>query len=67
MFDLRANLNGLLDSNERLYVADVIHKTTIEINEDHTEDSGVTGKTFLVDSIRMIIIFFFLIPMIFIF
>ncbi|XP_055300611.1 alaserpin-like [Sitodiplosis mosellana] len=41
MFDRTANLSGLSDSEEPLYVDDIIHKTTIEIDEKHSE----TGRS----------------------
>lgn len=38
MFDrLKANFNGMVNPNKKLYVSDVIHKAFIEINEDGSE------------------------------
>lgn len=46
IFTEDANLRDLLKSDEPLYVSHVIHKATIEINEQFTEASAVSGKTF---------------------
>lgn len=44
LFDVRADLNGLLSKNtEPLYVNYAVHKATIEINEMLTEASAATG------------------------
>lgn len=47
MFDSTANLSGLSDSNETLYVDDIIHKTTFEV------DSGVAGKTLRITLVQL--------------
>lgn len=47
MFDLKADLSGLLDSLEELFVDEVYHKTIIEINERYTEAAGVTGEIWI--------------------
>lgn len=44
VFDYNAaNLSGLLNSTERLNVADVLHNVIIEVNEEHTEAAAYTG------------------------
>lgn len=40
MFTPDANLGGLLDSNEPLYVSNVIHKAFIEVNEEGSESGN---------------------------
>lgn len=45
MFGSGADLSGLLKSSVPLFVEDVIHKATIELNEEHTEVAGVIGNT----------------------
>lgn len=38
-----ADLSGLINSTEQLYVAEVLHNVVIEINEEHTEAAASTG------------------------
>lgn len=44
MFKETADLSGLLDATEPLYVSDVIHKAFIEINEEYTEGATAGGN-----------------------
>lgn len=38
-----ANLSGLINSTEPLYVTEVLHNVIIEINEERTEAAASTG------------------------
>lgn len=38
-----ADLSGLINSTELLYVGEVLHNVIIEINEEHTEAAASTG------------------------
>lgn len=44
MFRYGYDLSGLLNNPMELKVSDVIHKATIEINEENTEATGATGE-----------------------
>lgn len=44
MFGPEADLSGLIHSGEHLYINDVFHRTTIEINEHLTEAASATGE-----------------------
>lgn len=43
IFSPKADLSGLIESNEKLYVSEVIHKAFIEINEEYTKAGAATG------------------------
>lgn len=46
MFGVGADLGGLLNSTVLAFnVAEVVHKATIEINEEHTEATAVTSES----------------------
>ncbi|XP_031633966.1 antichymotrypsin-2-like [Contarinia nasturtii] len=44
----KANLSGLLESKEQLYVSDVLHKANIEINEEGAEAASATSLHILI-------------------
>lgn len=44
MFKKTADLSGLLDATEPLYISDVIHKAFIEIDEECTEGAAAGGN-----------------------
>lgn len=44
MFTAQANLSGLLDPTEDLYVSNVVHKAFIEVNEEGSEAAATAGK-----------------------
>ncbi|EDW08694.1 serine protease inhibitor 42Dd [Drosophila mojavensis] len=43
MFDEGADFNNLLESPEGIFVSKVLHKATIEVNEEGTEAAAATG------------------------
>lgn len=47
MFNKNADLSLLLNSTVPVFVSDVVHKATIEINEKLTEASAVSGEIYL--------------------
>lgn len=47
MFSKQADLSGLLNSTQPLYVDYVIHQATIEINEYYTEATAASGEIIL--------------------
>lgn len=46
LFDSKANLSSIFNPEKHVYVKDVMHKVTIEVNEKGSRASAVTG-TFL--------------------
>lgn len=44
-----ANLSGLINSTEELYVTKVLHNVIIEINEEHTEAAASTGSILVIN------------------
>lgn len=45
VFSWQADLRGLLNSAMPLRVSEVIHKATIEINEEHTVAAAATSES----------------------
>lgn len=46
IFDQEADLSGLLDTYEQLYVSNIIHKAFIEVNEDGSE-AAASSRNFI--------------------
>lgn len=46
MFADTANFSDLLMSSEQLHVSNVVHKASIEVNEDGAEAAAATGRHF---------------------
>lgn len=46
----KANLSGLLETEEQLSVSEAIHKAFIEINEEGTEAAAATGNDNLIQN-----------------
>lgn len=44
MFTRQANLDGMLESNDPLYVSKSIHKADIEVNEIGSRAAGASGN-----------------------
>lgn len=44
MFTKNASLDGLLNSEQKIHVDDVIHEATIEVNEYYTEAAAASGE-----------------------
>lgn len=45
MFDeVRADLSGMINSREKIYIDNIMHKAFIEINEEYTEAAAVSRE-----------------------
>lgn len=48
IFDSSANLSSMFNSPKEVFVKDVIHKVTIEVNEKGSIASAVTGTLYII-------------------
>lgn len=60
VFDSNANLSSMFSPVKDVFVKDVIHKVTIEVNEKGSTASAVTGIYFINIFVRTICVLYFL-------